>query len=517
MKKIFLLLLVILSLFSLSSCDSKSDKLVVYTEAGFKPFEYESSDGISGVDVDIMMMVGEKLNKEVVFENVSFDIIVDEVSKGTLANVGAAGLSITDERKEKVDFSQVYYQANLFVIYNKASGINSKVMTTNEEGVYWSSLVSSKGVGVQSGTTADFFLTDEIELEGGSLYNTNTKKHDFDSLDAAIMDIGLNIDYVIIDELPAKKLVESNSKLACFPLYFEGDGIDIKSYDEYAIAVTKGESELLEAINSVLDELLVKDSEGNTEIDKLVAKHLGVKTDEVYEYNLFEALWKVITTPKYLSYLFTGFTNTLLLTILAAIIGLVIGFVVAIIKIFSIDNKYLKVPAVICDIYTTVVRGTPVALQLFIMVFALLAIPGFKVAAVILTFGINSGAYVSESIRAGILSIDKGQMEAGRALGLSKLTTMVKIILPQAIKNVIPAIGNELIALVKETAIVSMVGSTIGTMTFDLNQATNAINKDIANYLAPALLAALLYLAIVYLLTFAIKRLERRFARSDKY
>ena len=225
----------------------------------------------------------------------------------------------------------------------------------------------------------------------------------------------------------------------------------------------------------------------------------------------------MISTPKYLSYLFTGFGNTLLLTLLAAIIGLVIGFIVAIIKIFSIDNKYLKVPAVICNIYTTVVRGTPVALQLFIMVFALLAIPGFKVTAVILTFGINSGAYVSESIRAGILSIDKGQMEAGRALGLSRLTTMIKIILPQAIKNVIPAIGNELIALVKETAIVSMVGSTIGTMTFDLNQATNAINKDIANYLAPALLAALLYLAIVYLLTYIIKRIERRFARSDKY
>ena len=459
-----------------------------------------------------MNLVGEKLGKEVVFENVSFDIIIDEVSKGTLTNVGAAGLSITDERKEKVDFSQVYYQANLYLIYLKNNGPSSKEMSTGETGVYWSSLASNKGVGVQSGTTADFFLSDEID--GGSLVGTS--KHDFDSLDAAVMDIGLNIDYVIIDELPAKKLVASNNKLACLPLYYEGDGEDIKSYDEYAIAVTKGETELLETINNVLDELLVSDSDGVNGIEKLVAKHLGIE-EENYDYNLFEAIFKVISTPKYLSYLFTGFGNTLLLTLLAAIIGLVIGFIVAIIKIFSIDNKYLKVPAVICNIYTTVVRGTPVALQLFIMVFALLAIPGFKVTAVILTFGINSGAYVSESIRAGILSIDKGQMEAGRALGLSRLTTMIKIILPQAIKNVIPAIGNELIALVKETAIVSMVGSTIGTMTFDLNQATNAINKDIANYLAPALLAALLYLAIVYLLTYIIKRIERRFARSDKY
>lgn len=516
MKKIFLVLLLIISIFSLTSCESKKDKLVVYTEAGFKPFEYETSDGISGVDVDIMNLVGEKLDKEVVFENVSFDIIVDEISKGTLAKVGAAGLSITPERMEKVAFSKVYYQANLYVIYNKNNGINSNIMTTDEEGVYWSSLVSDKGIGVQSGTTADFFLSDEIELEEGSLYGTNTTPHHFDSLDAAVMDIGLNIDYVIIDELPAKKVVESNSKLACLPLYYEGSGEDIKSYDEYAIAVTKGEDELLNAINEVLDQLLIEDSEGVNGIEKLVTKHLGI-AEEKSSNNLFTAMYQIITTPKYLSYLFSGFGNTLLITLIAAIIGLVIGFFVAIIKIFAMDNKYLKIPAIICNLYTTIIRGTPVALQLFVMVFALLAIPGFKVTAVILTFGINSGAYVSESIRAGILSIDKGQMEAGRALGLSRFTTMVKIILPQAIKNVIPAIGNELIALVKETAIVSMVGSTIGTLTFDLNQATSAINKDLANYLAPAILAGLLYLAIVYLITFIIKIIERRFARSDKY
>ena len=512
MKKILVVLLSIISIFLLTSCDNK-DKLVVYTEAGFKPFEYETSDGISGVDVDIMNLVGEKLNKKVVFENVSFDIIIDEVSKGTLTNVGAAGLSITAERKQKVAFSQVYYQANLFVIYAKNKGITSKTMTTSEEGVYWSGL-KDKNIGIQSGTTADFFLSDEIEK--GSLYNTNTKKVYFDSLDAAVMDIGLNIDYVIIDELPAKKLVEANANLTCLPLYFEGDGEDIKSFDEYAIAVTKGEEELLSTINEVLSELLIEDSEGVNGIEKLVNKHLGVSEIDK-DYNLFEAMYQIITTPKYLEYLFSGFANTLLITLIAAIIGLFIGFVVAVIKIFAAENKYLKIPAVVCNIYTTVVRGTPVALQLFVMVFALLAIPGFKVTAVILTFGINSGAYVSESIRAGILSVDKGQMEAGRALGLSSLTTMIKIILPQAIKNVIPAIGNELIALVKETAIVSMVGSTIGTLTFDLNQATSAINKDLANYLAPAILAGLLYLAIVYLITFAIKLIERRFARSDKY
>lgn len=232
---------------------------------------------------------------------------------------------------------------------------------------------------------------------------------------------------------------------------------------------------------------------------------------------LFVDIWSIITTSEYRDYLLQGFGNTLIVTVIAAIIGLVIGFSVAIIKIFAKDSKALKIPAYICNIYTTIIRGTPIALQLFIMVFAILAFPGFKVYAIILTFGINSGAYVSESIRAGILSVDKGQMEAGRALGLSSYKTMMKIILPQAIKNVIPAIGNELIALVKETAIVSIVGSTVGTLTFDLNQATRTINKEIANYLAPALLAALLYLAIVYGITLIIKLIERRLSVSDRY
>lgn len=231
--------------------------------------------------------------------------------------------------------------------------------------------------------------------------------------------------------------------------------------------------------------------------------------------NLFRDIFKIITTSELRNYLFEGFFNTLTVAVIAALMGLIIRFIVAIIKIFTIDNPKLKPLAIICNLYTTVIRGTPIALQLFIMVFAILAIPGFKVTAVILTFGINSGAYVSENIRAGILSVDKGQMEAGRSLGLSKYKTMTKIIMPQAIKNVIPAIGNELIALVKETAIVSMVGSTVGTLTFDLNQAASTINKTIANYLAPALLAALLYLTIVYAITFFIKIIERRLRVSD--
>lgn len=273
MKKLLGLLLGLVLVITLSSCESKT--LIVYTEAGFAPFEYVDGNEIVGVDVDIMNKVGEKLGKKVVFKNVSFDIIVDAVSQGKLTNVGAAGLSVTDERLEKVDFSKVYYQANLYVIYNKETGVSSKEMTDGNTGVYWSSLQTTKGIGVQGGTTADLFLSDEI-VKGGSL--EGVKKTDFQFLGVAVSAIGKTIDFVIIDELPAKQLVEGNDSLACLPLYYEGEEgqEDFLACDKYAICVTKGQEELLAAINEVLDELLKEDENGENGVQKLVNKHLGL-------------------------------------------------------------------------------------------------------------------------------------------------------------------------------------------------------------------------------------------------
>ncbi len=275
MKKLLSLFLCAVALISIASCQ-KEEQLIVYTEAGFAPFEYISGNSIVGVDVDIMNKVGEKLGKKVVFKSVSFDIIVDTVSQGKLTNVGAAGLSITPARQEKVDFSKVYYQANLYVIYNKTTGVASKEMTDGNTGVYWSSLQTEKGIGVQGGTTADLFLGDEI-AEGGSLEGVN--KTDFQDLGVAVSAIGNTIDYVIIDELPAKQLAAGNENLACLPLYYEGgEGeADELAFDEYAICVTKGQDELLAVINEVLTELLEEEDEnGVNGVQQLVNKHLGL-------------------------------------------------------------------------------------------------------------------------------------------------------------------------------------------------------------------------------------------------
>lgn len=273
MKKLlgilFTVALSILTVFGFTACNQET--LVVYTESGFAPFEYVSKGKIVGVDVDIMNKVGKKLGKKVVFEDVKFDTIIDAVSEGKLCNVGAAGISITEARKEKVAFSKEYYTAALYVIYPVAEASTYASTTTDKvTGVYWDSLAGKK-IAVQSGTTADLFLGDEL-ADGGVLDGTGANSVSFDALSTAVADIGLNSDVLIIDELPAQKLIEGKTNLTCAPLYYKGgDGEDDEAaVDVYAICVTKGQDEILAAINEVLDEL------GESGIQELVNNHLGL-------------------------------------------------------------------------------------------------------------------------------------------------------------------------------------------------------------------------------------------------
>ncbi len=226
----------------------------------------------------------------------------------------------------------------------------------------------------------------------------------------------------------------------------------------------------------------------------------------------FKKIFELFTTGKYMGMIFEGLQMTLIISVFAALLGLLLGVIVAMVTIAK-KSPWMVVPKLICKVYITIIRGTPMALQLFIMAYVIFAIRGFpQTVTAIIAFGINSGAYVAENIRAGILSVDIGQTEAGRALGLPGRITMMKIVIPQAIKNVIPAIGNELIALIKETSIVSMIGM------FDLTMAAKIIGSgnNMASYIVPMTVVALFYLAIVYLLTFVIKLIEKRLRASDK-
>ena len=208
--------------------------------------------------------------------------------------------------------------------------------------------------------------------------------------------------------------------------------------------------------------------------------------------------------------LIDGFQKTIIITFGALLIGVIIGSVVAAIKVFAEDNKKLKPLDMICNLYLTVIRGTPVVVQLLISFFIIFVSAKDGTGVAVITFGINSGAYMAEVIRSGIMAIDRGQMEAGRSLGFSNLQTMRLIIFPQAFKNILPAIGNEMIALLKETSVAGYVAVT------DLTKAGNQIKNTTYDQINPILLIALVYLLMVILMTKLLRIMERRLRKSER-
>ena len=214
-----------------------------------------------------------------------------------------------------------------------------------------------------------------------------------------------------------------------------------------------------------------------------------------------------------------GLGNTLLLTALALVLGVVLGVVVSLIRVTWDKNGpdmrgpakwVLAVANLVSKVYLTVIRGTPVVVQLLIMYFVIFASSRNKIMVGALSFGINSGAYVAEIIRGGIMSIDQGQMEAGRSLGFGYVATMRHIILPQAFKTVLPTLANEFIVLLKETAVAGYVDLC------DVTYAGNIIGGNVYDYLFPLLMSALIYLALVMFFTYLVGKLERRLRTSER-
>ena len=224
----------------------------------------------------------------------------------------------------------------------------------------------------------------------------------------------------------------------------------------------------------------------------------------------FARLYQTFIVSDRYKTIISGLEKTIIITFGALAIGVIIGTVVAMIKVFADGNKKLKPLDVLCNIYLTVIRGTPVVVQLLISFFIIFVSSKDGTWVATLTFGVNSGAYVAETIRSGIMAIDAGQMEAGRSLGLSHLQTMKEIILPQAFKNVLPAIGNEMIALLKETSVAGYVAVV------DLTKAANQIKNTTYDQINPILLTALIYLLIVTVMTKLLRIMERRLRRSER-
>lgn len=210
-------------------------------------------------------------------------------------------------------------------------------------------------------------------------------------------------------------------------------------------------------------------------------------------------------------YITDGLQVTLEVTFFSVLIGIVIGFLVAVVRSTYDKTGKLKVLNAVCKVYLTVIRGTPVLVQLMIIYFVIFGSVNIsKVIVAVISFGINSGAYVAEIFRSGIMSIDQGQFEAGRSLGFNYVQTMWYIIMPQALKNVLPALGNEFISLLKETS----VGSYIALQ--DLTKGGDIIRSRTYDAFTPLIAVALIYLALVMLFSWLIQILERRLRQSER-
>lgn len=226
---------------------------------------------------------------------------------------------------------------------------------------------------------------------------------------------------------------------------------------------------------------------------------------ESIKHSLYTSL---IVEDRYLL-LLQGLKNTLIITIFALLLGVIIGMLIAVAKVSSQNNPKLKPLGWLADIYLTVIRGTPVVVQLIIINGSIMASSDNKILIAVVAFGINSGAYVAEIIRGGILSVSHGQTEAGRSLGLTGGMTMRYIVLPQALKSALPALGNELITLLKETSVAGYVAIR------DLTKAGNNIFSRTFD-IAPMYIVALVYLVMVIILTFLLGKLERRLTKGDR-
>ena len=212
--------------------------------------------------------------------------------------------------------------------------------------------------------------------------------------------------------------------------------------------------------------------------------------------------------------LWTGFLNTIKVAVLGLLIGIVIGTVIAVIKVSPKYKRINRILDKICNVYVAVFRGTPMVVQLLLAYYVLLPVLGIKevesIIVGIIVFGMNSGAYVSEIMRGGLNSVDKGQMEAGRALGLSYGTTMIKVVIPQAVKNILPTLGNEFITLIKETSVLSFI------TVYDLYTALSTIGSKNYEKMVPYLVMAVIYIVLVIAITLIVKLLENVLAKSDK-
>ena len=463
--------------------EQEKKRLVMATNATFPPYEYVTNHKIDGIDPEIVRTVADRIGYDLDIHDMAFDSVIAAVQTGK-ADIAASGITVTEERKKQVFFTLPYVVAEQVIIVPK----NSPVKSSKD--------LKKLRIGVQHGTTGDTFVAKNIK---------EPERFANGPLAVAALLAG-KIDAVVVDGEPAEVYIAQNPGLKKIP--------EPLTCEEYAFAIGKHNVELLTKFNAELQQM-----KNSGELFAIINRYKELNSEAKKTTDSDQASWRNrISDAIYINfikdnryrYLVNGFGITMHVTVLSALLGIIIGFGVAVIRSTADNTEKLKIADFFCRIYLTIIRGTPAVVQLLIIYFVIFgSVDVDKVFVAILAFGINSGAYVAEIIRGGISSIDRGQMEAARSLGLGYWQSMREIILPQAIKNVLPALGNEFIVLLKETSVSGYIALA------DLTKGGDIIRSQTYDAFLPLIAVALIYLAVVMLLSYLLGILEKRLKRNE--
>lgn len=450
-------------------------KLVMVTSADYPPYEFrDTASGkgdIIGFDVDIAKYITNQLGYDLEIKDTDFSGIIPALQSGR-ADFAMAGMTPTEERKKNVDFSDIYYEAKNTIVTRKGSNLK-----TPED-------LAGKKVGVQLGSTQEKTAKEFKNVQLVALNKTGDLVQEVKAR---------RIDAAVIEDTIARGFIANNPDLqfTTIPSKPEEAGS--------AIAFPKN-SRLVADFNRVLAEM-----KQSGEIERLIKKWFENqgKTAPATSSNVLPFAKIAPRIP----FILQGILVTLQFTAISLFCGFIWGTILSLFKISS--NKFLFWFG---TVYTSIFRGTPLLLQIALVYYATPQLTGYNIPALlagVITFTLNSGAYVSETIRAGILAIDKGQREAALSLGIPYRPMMADIILPQAFKNILPALVNETIALLKDSSLVSVIGVT------DLLRRAQIVGAEQYIYFEPLLFAGAIYYVMVMVLTWSGYVIERRLQRSS--
>ncbi|MGS2683368.1 ABC transporter substrate-binding protein/permease [Staphylococcus aureus] len=444
-------------------------ELRVGLSADYAPMEFEHTVNgkteYAGVDIDLAKKIAKDNNLKLKIVNMSFDSLLGALKTGKI-DIIISGMTSTPERKKQVDFSDSYMMTKNIMLVKKDKVNEYKDIKD----------FNNKKVGAQKGTEQEKIA--QTEIENASITSLSRLPDVILALKSG------KVEGAVVEKPVAEAYLKQNPKLGISNVKFNEEEKDT------VIAVPKDSPKLLSQINKTIKE--VKDK-------GLIDKYMTNAANAMNDDSGF--------ISKYGSFFLKGIKITILISLIGVALGSILGAFVALMKLSKI-----KIISWIASIYIEILRGTPMLVQVFIVFFGITAALGLDISALVcgtIALVINSSAYIAEIIRAGLNAVDKGQMEAARSLGLNYRQTMKSVIMPQAIKNILPALGNEFVTLIKESSIVSTIG--VGEIMFNA-QVVQGISFD---PFTPLLVAAALYFVLTFVLTRIMNMIEGRLNASD--